>query len=353
MSKIPISVCMIAKNEEKYIEECLKHLQPYGFEIVVTDTGSTDRTREIAEKYADKVLDFTWINDFSAARNFCVANAANNWILILDCDEYVCKADVKELLVLTKRYPRFVGSIRLRNISYVNGKKEFTTDDVIRFYDRRYYRFVLPIHEQITYMEDDKIGDAVNNFMLPMEVEHYGYAVPEEEKIKKNERNLELLYDAIAKKPDDPYMYFQAAQSERVLRHIEKAIPLYEKSLEINNNVAYPYVEVGIQMLARLYMQVQRSDDALALMEQYAQICHSAKFTYTHAQVYYNSGNVLKALVLFIKTSILPDTDTLGDDLLQCYRYIINIYNDMGNAEMVWAFREKYEQCIIERNKKE
>ena len=323
MSKIPISVCMIAKNEEKYIEECLKHLQPYGFEIVVTDTGSTDRTKEIAEKYADKVLDFTWINDFSAARNFCVMNAANNWILILDCDEYVCKADVKELLALTKKYPHFVGSIRLRNISYVNGKKEFTTDD------------------------------AVYNFMLPMEVEHYGYAVPEEEKIKKNERNLELLYDAIAKKPDDPYMYFQAAQSERVLRHIEKAIPLYEKSLEINNNVAYPYVEVGIQMLAGLYMQVQRSDDALALMEQYAQICHSAKFTYTHAQVYYNSGNVLKALVLFIKTSILPDTDTLGDDLLQCYRYIINIYNDMGNAEMVWAFREKYEQCIIERNKKE
>lgn len=353
MSKIPISVCIIAKNEEKYIEECLKHLQPYGFEIVVTDTGSTDRTKEIAEKYADKVLDFAWINDFSAARNFCVANATNNWILILDCDEYVCKADVKELQALTKRYPHFVGSIRLRNISYVNGKKEFTTDDVIRFYDRRYYRFVLPIHEQITYMEDDKIGDAVNNFMLPMEVEHYGYAVPEEEKIKKNERNLELLYDAIAKKPDDPYMYFQAAQSERVLRNIEKAIPLYEKSLALNDNIAYPYVEAGIEMLAGLYVQAQRSEDALALMEQYAKICQSAKFTYTHAQVYYNSGNVLKALVLFIKTSILPDTDTLGDELLQCYRYIINIYNDMGNAEMVWAFREKYEQCIIERNKKE
>ena len=64
----------------------------------MTDTGSTDRTREIAEKYADKVLDFVWINDFSAARNFCVANATNNWILILDCDEYVCKADAKERL---------------------------------------------------------------------------------------------------------------------------------------------------------------------------------------------------------------------------------------------------------------
>ncbi len=352
MSKIPISVCIIAKNEEKYIEECLKRLQPYGFEIVVTDTGSTDHTREIAEKYANKVLDFTWINDFSAARNFCVANASNNWILILDCDEYVCQADVKGLQKLMKQYPHYVGSIRLRNLSYANGKKEFTTDDVIRFYDRRYYRFVLPIHEQITYMEEDKFGDSVTNFMLPIDVEHYGYAVSEEEKIKKNKRNLELLYDVIAKNPNDPYMNFQAAQSERVLGNIEKAIDLYERALALNNNVEYAYVEISIQMLAGLYTLTQRGKEAMALMEQYAKQCRTAKFTYTHAQVLYNNGNKLKALVLFIQTSILPDADTLGDDLLQCYRYIINIYNEMGNAEMVWAFREKYEECIEARNKK-
>ena len=61
MSKIPVSVCIIAKNEEKHIEECLKRLKPYGFEIIVTDTGSTDRTKEIAQRYADKVLDFELI----------------------------------------------------------------------------------------------------------------------------------------------------------------------------------------------------------------------------------------------------------------------------------------------------
>ena len=86
MSKVPISVCIIAKNEEKYIEECLRKLKPYGFEIVVADTGSTDATKEIASRYADKVVDFTWINDFSAARNFCAKQASNNWILALDCD---------------------------------------------------------------------------------------------------------------------------------------------------------------------------------------------------------------------------------------------------------------------------
>ena len=76
----PISVCIIAKNEENRIEKCLASIQPYDFEIVVVDTGSTDRTKEIASKYADKVLDFVWCDDFAAARNFSLQAASNNWI---------------------------------------------------------------------------------------------------------------------------------------------------------------------------------------------------------------------------------------------------------------------------------
>ena len=102
MSKVPISVCIIAKNEEKYLEGCLKRLKPYGFEIIVTDTGSDDSTKEIAARYADKVLDFEWIGDFSAARNFCAEHASNNWILAIDCDEYLNKADVSKMRILTR-----------------------------------------------------------------------------------------------------------------------------------------------------------------------------------------------------------------------------------------------------------
>ena len=94
MSKVPISVCIIAKNEEKHIDECLRRLSPYGFEIVVTDTGSTDRTVEIARKYTDKVYSFEWINDFSAARNFCTAHASNNWILVLEIGRASCRERV-------------------------------------------------------------------------------------------------------------------------------------------------------------------------------------------------------------------------------------------------------------------
>ena len=86
MKKLPVSVCIIAKNEEKHIEECLKRLMPYGFEIVVTDTGSTDRTVEIAKKYTDNVYFFEWVKDFSAARNFCAEKASMDVLLVYAFD---------------------------------------------------------------------------------------------------------------------------------------------------------------------------------------------------------------------------------------------------------------------------
>ena len=136
MSKIPVSVCIIAKNEEKYIDECLKRLEPYGFEIVVTDTGSTDQTVEIAKKYTDKVFAFEWINDFSAARNFCVSHSSNNWILTLDCDEYVHSIDVSSLRRIMQKYPRAIGEIQMKSLVQSRGVTSYAVDEVRRFYNR-------------------------------------------------------------------------------------------------------------------------------------------------------------------------------------------------------------------------
>lgn len=351
MSKIPVSVCIIAKNEEKYIEECLKRLKPYGFEIIVTDTGSTDRTREIALQYADKVLDFPWRNDFSAARNFCVENAANNWILSLDCDEYVNSIDIGGMRRLMQQYPRKAGTIRLKNLTGTGENQGFEIQDIIRFYNRNYYTFMQPVHEQITHKEKGKERSPIDIFLLPMEVIHLGYALSGEEMAKKQERNLEILNQAIADNPQDPYLYFQVGQSENVLGNYGRAAEMFEKTLLLNDNAEYTYVEMAVRDLAAIYIVTGRMENALEIMEKYASSCHSAKFVYMHANVYFESGNTLKALVLYIKATILPDSDTLGNDLLQCYKRIIKIYNDMGNSEMVWAFREKYEQCAIERNR--
>ena len=69
------SLCMIVKNEEKVLERCLKSLAPYMDEIIIADTGSSDATKKIAQKYTDKVYDFEWTGNFSDARNFVASKA--------------------------------------------------------------------------------------------------------------------------------------------------------------------------------------------------------------------------------------------------------------------------------------
>lgn len=88
-----LSIGMIVKNEEKHLDNCLSALKRFmnqiPCELIIVDTGSTDRTKEIALKYTDKVYDFEWINDFAAARNFGLEKAKGKWFMFLDADEYM------------------------------------------------------------------------------------------------------------------------------------------------------------------------------------------------------------------------------------------------------------------------
>lgn len=352
MSKIPISVCIIAKNEEKYIEECLKRLQPYGFEIIVTDTGSTDRTKEIASKYADKVLDFEWINDFSAARNFCAAHASNNWILALDCDEYVNSMDTKTLRIMMQKFPQYTGVIRLKNLIIdADGNQGYGSDDVTRLYNRNFYTFDNPIHEQVCAIDLKKRAEMMQCFLIPTEVVHHGYALPPEEMREKQERNLQLLYANLEKNPKEPYTLFQIGQSEFILGNIEKAVEFYEKALEEEPSAEYIYVQVLIMSLAKGYVKVGREKDALALMDRYSDQCKTAKFVFMHASVLLDNNQPLKALLLYVKTTMLPDVDTLGESLMHCYEHIIRLYRDMGDEKMANLFQGKYDMCRKEKER--
>lgn len=84
---IRISLCMIVKNEERTLPRCLDSIADLMDEIIIVDTGSTDRTKEVASRYTDKVLDFQWIQDFSAARNFAFSQATMEYIYTADADE--------------------------------------------------------------------------------------------------------------------------------------------------------------------------------------------------------------------------------------------------------------------------
>lgn len=142
MAALPVSVCIIAKNEEKYIEQCLKSVSRYGFEIVVADTGSSDRTKELAEKYTDRLFDFAWCADFSKARNFCAGKASNDWILAIDCDEQVQELDMDRFGELIGQFPHSVGRLVVKNVKRsADGGMDYETDEIVRLYNRKEYEF--------------------------------------------------------------------------------------------------------------------------------------------------------------------------------------------------------------------
>src|SRR5690554_4051082 len=87
MGKPTLTVCIIARDEEDNIKRALASVRPYASEILVVDTGSTDNTATVAAAMGATVLQFQWINDFSAARNFALDHAAGEWVLMLDADE--------------------------------------------------------------------------------------------------------------------------------------------------------------------------------------------------------------------------------------------------------------------------
>ena len=94
---VSISLCMIVKNEEDTLERCLKCVKDFVDEIIIADTGSTDKSKEIAKNYNCKVYDFKWINDFAAARNFAFSKATSEYIMWLDADDYITEENIEKI----------------------------------------------------------------------------------------------------------------------------------------------------------------------------------------------------------------------------------------------------------------
>jgi glycosyltransferase involved in cell wall biosynthesis len=121
---ISISICVIVKNEEAILSRCLDSLKGIGDEIIIVDTGSTDKTKEIASKYTDKIFDFKWIDDFSAARNFAFSKATKDYIYTADADEVLDKENHRKFMEVKQV---LLDEIEIIQMKYTNQLQHGTT----------------------------------------------------------------------------------------------------------------------------------------------------------------------------------------------------------------------------------
>lgn len=339
---IPISVCIIGKNEEKNIERCLAPLQKEAFEIVYVDTGSTDRTKELAAKYTDNIYDFEWIGDFSAAKNYAIKKASHNYILTIDCDEFLTEIDREALEHAISEHPKGVGQILLNNYCAEGSTQISIPNRLERLFHRQYYHYENAIHEQIC---DIKTGSTYyTRYEAPITVDHVGYAGTAEERKKKTERNNELLFQEIEKYPNDPYNYFQVAQSFNLINDYENAYLYYKQAFTLEPDTENPWVYVMANNFINACVQLGRGAEALALyLPVYDAYAANPAFLSSIGSLYLDlePPQPLKAVMEFVKVLQAPISPD-GLDYSPVALYGMGYSNELlGNAPAALSFYQK------------
>lgn len=149
---VSISLVLIVKNEAAVLERCLTSYSPIADEIIVVDTGSTDDTRIIAEKFTDRVYDFQWNDDFSAARNFAFSRATKDYIFSADADEVLDKDNAKKIMTLKDVMDPRVDIVQMYYANQLDQGTVYNYDRELRpKLFKRVLHFVWeePVHEQV------------------------------------------------------------------------------------------------------------------------------------------------------------------------------------------------------------
>ncbi len=227
-----LSIGMIVKNEEKYLNECLTALKPLldnlDSELIIIDTGSVDNTVEIAKKYTKKVYYFEWCNDFAAARNETLKYAAGKWYMYIDADEILVNAAELINFFNSKEYEKYEGA-KYEIKSYRNDNKTSYSNILsYRIYKLNHdTRFLGTIHEYIPVPEKVK---TLNNTVF----DHYGYIFVNPKFTKaKAKRNIDLMLKEVEQKPDDPRLRSHIVDSYLLIDSYEEAINQAKIGIEI------------------------------------------------------------------------------------------------------------------------
>lgn len=217
-----ISVCMIVKNEEKFLAQCLKSVKDATDEIIIVDTGSTDKTVEIAQSFGAKVYHHPWRNSFSEARNHSLHYATCDWILQIDADEALEQSDVPRLHTLIQT--------NSHNVIYVAIYSDLPGGRAKHYFPRIFRRgkacFQGTVHNQLAF-EGNALQSEITFY-------HYGYNLPQTEMQKKYKRTGDLLREQVAQEPDNIFALANLIRNYRNEYDFDKVIELGEKGLSMS-----------------------------------------------------------------------------------------------------------------------
>jgi hypothetical protein len=230
-----VSLCMIVKNVESCIGKCLGSVADLVDEMIVVDTGSTDRTREVASQLGARVLDFTWVDSFAAARNESFRHARGEWILWPDADEWFDEQNRQRLRQLLANLPRENVALLMCQYSQLeHGPHTVPTVDHPRLFRNHHeLRWTHRVHEQIL-PSLRQLGAQLCK--TDIRITHDGFADPSRQQAK-IERNRRLLELELSENPTDAFVLFNlgavalgSGQADRALAYLGKSLETCQPS---------------------------------------------------------------------------------------------------------------------------
>lgn len=243
MADNTISLCMIVKNEEASIERCLESVHDMVDEIIIVDTGSTDRTVEICKTYTNNIHSFQWNDDFSKARNSSIERAKSQWVLWLDADEELDRENIKDLKAVLTDKKEMVLYVPI--INYIG--ESIQEEEVYKIYQPRLFRngqgilFHNRIHETLVFPDADLADDT-----LDLVIKHYGYLDSITTSKKKHDRNLSLLRLELQNERHSPWIEYHVAAEYYNAGD-------YENAFHFANYTILRFIESGLIPPAMVY----------------------------------------------------------------------------------------------------
>ncbi|HHY37387.1 MAG TPA: tetratricopeptide repeat protein [Clostridia bacterium] len=262
---------MIVKNEEANLPRCLQSIKGVADEIIVVDTGSTDRTVAIAEQYGSKIGRYIWDGDFSRARNVSLEMATGDWILILDADEELPSGEgerLRRLLTSTKDADGGPEGYLITEVSYCGdalecGEVAHLTCRLFR--NRPYYRFSRALHEQIAASITEAGGKLA---FSDITIVHYGYLRHKTDLDSKIWRNVSILRVEVKRNPEDSFNRFNLAMEYMRLGMYSDALRELKKAFAALKDLSLGYAPKLVNSIAICLMNLGRYDEALVILDQ-------------------------------------------------------------------------------------
>lgn len=333
---ITISLCMIVKNEEEVLSRILEPMSRIADEIIIVDTGSTDRTKELASQFTPNVYDFPWQQDFAAARNYACSKASKDYWMWLDADDMIAPGWQKELLNLKNNLEPDIDIVMMKYVT------DFDENGRPAFY---YYRERL-IKNDRSHFWKGKVHEAVtpegNVLYSPIEIEHRKAVC------KDSDRNLKIYEMMIqnGEKLEPRHQYYYARELYYHGRFNE-AVQTFLNFLKEPDAWLENQIDACL-MLSRCYEKMGKRQESLkALFNSFLYDLPRAEISCEIGRLLMEKQAYRQAVYWFLQALAAGEPETSGAFIQKdYYDYIPNLqlcvcYDRLGEREKALEYHRR------------